>query len=1172
MAKKRYVELEGQVQFTDRNLVTNLEQKFLKAARKNPDITWGIRDKGFQSKKHGLRQWSQPRKDVYALGATKTKEEYWDKNAKGELPKAKPQHQVSRTSAGATFYHAGLRENRKLKQELARGGRSQSEQNALFQEQSIKFYVAETKASDISFFQKLGKKNKEAFKLATELREDRIAKLEPETVRVTQSAEFEGRNEYNARLYYEGIQELRKTRKADYLTRIAKHGVDAEGRAKLVPSNPKITDEFIDRVNARQFETVAEQRAFKAGALTFLQNKELYQQVATPESQIFTEHRLEDTRSWHSGSTIEPFESEIPHYIYPDKSKVDTKFVGSTKLHALTRGGPETSETVKMADPAGIQDYGALIDEEVFESRSSFVNMTPDQPTADFNYNIDEPDVPVQITSAAEELQASEEPTIRQTLVNRTKGGTWRHIATDRASDIPDVSGSFTGRGHGHKIVVEFPVGGRTYYSKHVDTGQTAADLNLKATDPVQYSKVTAKPGASPPDMSSMITSSISKVVNLGVPVQGSPETDAVQSFLDGDAFTEEGDVADAGNIKPSTGKGVPGLLEGFRETSAMIDIEDAAVTEFKGKSQIRSAYPAQFAGSTSTFTSKINEPLVQTPGGEPGYKMTQADIARQDAISAAEARGQGVGLKPTVTRQEVGGGHDIKIYTDPEVPMSQREAMVKFGGMLEQRKEEYYARKEAGTQEAFIQDIKDRKTGIRIISGGQVGADLIGLEQATELGFRTGGTAPKGFKTSQGVNLNLSEMYNLTEVTDQAISQYTGNEKFYGPRTEQNVLKSDVTFLFTNPENRNSAGSSLTRQLAKKHGKTLLENPNPKQVQSLIAKTGPDITVNIAGNREFKNVGVIRNALAALQPSPAPDMSTYMAEGDLGIPGATTSNTAPITSKDVAKTVPTNVDQLWGDGPAYPPAIQSRVSTPKTPAIAQFVAGDILKYTQDNGPFEIVVSKGEHIKGVNVVYHKALEGKGWSSTEVVTGRGLFHGGTRKEVMAQTQKFFSDPKQATDALKVIKEVRASNAKAGFGPTGETIELFKSRVSGEFTTKAGVRKTGVKALAGKAKAGILGGPGSTVLNTLGTFALISPIIGAFGAVVQEQKREEEAQAAYPLHPPKDKTLWSRFADMEGKDFGQALMHRFVPEEIYGKEGYPSLKKVKEWRKRSKGYDI
>ena len=66
--------------------------------------------------------------------------------------------------------------------------------------------------------------------------------------------------------------------------------------------------------------------------------------------------------------------------------------------------------------------------------------------------------------------------------------------------------------------------------------------------------------------------------------------------------------------------------------------------------------------------------------------------------------------------------------------------------------------------------------------------------------------------------------MYNLTEVTDQAISQYTGNEKFYGPRTEQNVLKSDVTFLFTNPENRNSAGSSLTRQLAKKHGKTLLE------------------------------------------------------------------------------------------------------------------------------------------------------------------------------------------------------------------------------------------------------------------------------------------------------------------------------------------------------------
>ena len=126
-------------------------------------------------------------------------------------------------------------------------------------------------------------------------------------------------------------------------------------------------------------------------------------------------------------------------------------------------------------------------------------------------------------------------------------------------------------------------------------------------------------------------------------------------------------DILGVKELKPTVHKGPPGLLEGFRETSAMIDIEDAAVTEFKGKSQIRSAYPAQFAGSTSTFTSKINEPLVQTPGGEPGYKMTQADIARQDAISAAEARGQGVGLNPTVTRQEVGGGHDIKIYTDPE-------------------------------------------------------------------------------------------------------------------------------------------------------------------------------------------------------------------------------------------------------------------------------------------------------------------------------------------------------------------------------------------------------------------------------------------------------------------------------------------------------------------------
>ena len=34
-------------------------------------------------------------------------------------------------------------------------------------------------------------------------------------------------------------------------------------------------------------------------------------------------------------------------------------------------------------------------------------------------------------------------------------------------------------------------------------------------------------------------------------------------------------------------------------------------------------------------------------------------------------------------------------------------------------------------------------------------------------------------------------------------------------------------------------------------------------------------------------------------------DLQAKMGKGDLGIPGATTSNTAPITNKDIAKTIP---------------------------------------------------------------------------------------------------------------------------------------------------------------------------------------------------------------------------------------------------------------------------
>ncbi|MCL1598772.1 MAG: putative molybdenum carrier protein, partial [Actinomycetia bacterium] len=126
----------------------------------------------------------------------------------------------------------------------------------------------------------------------------------------------------------------------------------------------------------------------------------------------------------------------------------------------------------------------------------------------------------------------------------------------------------------------------------------------------------------------------------------------------------------------------------------------------------------------------------------------------------------------------------------------------------------------------------------LEIISGGQIGADQMGLEVATELGLRTRGTAPKNFKTSKGSDPNL-KAYGLVE--DSAPT--------YPPRTEKNVLNSDGTVVYGS--NVNSPGTKLTRNLANQHGKPYIENPSPQELAQFLDEN--NITVlNVAGNRSY--------------------------------------------------------------------------------------------------------------------------------------------------------------------------------------------------------------------------------------------------------------------------------------------------------------------------------
>lgn len=147
----------------------------------------------------------------------------------------------------------------------------------------------------------------------------------------------------------------------------------------------------------------------------------------------------------------------------------------------------------------------------------------------------------------------------------------------------------------------------------------------------------------------------------------------------------------------------------------------------------------------------------------------------------------------------------------------------------------------------------------IRVISGGQTGADMGGLKAARSLGIETGGFAPKRFRTERGSsNVELRDVYGLTEVIDGS----------YAVRTEKNVLEAHGTIIIGDV---NSRGSDLTRRLCNKHNKPFMLISWPlNSVDNAITKESEYLEklanfkqlyhvsiLNVAGNRESVNPGI---------------------------------------------------------------------------------------------------------------------------------------------------------------------------------------------------------------------------------------------------------------------------------------------------------------------------
>lgn len=127
-----------------------------------------------------------------------------------------------------------------------------------------------------------------------------------------------------------------------------------------------------------------------------------------------------------------------------------------------------------------------------------------------------------------------------------------------------------------------------------------------------------------------------------------------------------------------------------------------------------------------------------------------------------------------------------------------------------------------------------------KIISGGQLGADIAGLDAATHLGLETGGTAPKGYLvcTYEGAHVSypLLSIYGLVEHSSSS----------YPPRTKQNVQDADATVWFGYTD---SPGGKLTLKTARELNKPYIINPSSTELREWLIEEKVKV-LNVAGNR----------------------------------------------------------------------------------------------------------------------------------------------------------------------------------------------------------------------------------------------------------------------------------------------------------------------------------
>ncbi|HET6610577.1 MAG TPA: putative molybdenum carrier protein [Kofleriaceae bacterium] len=136
----------------------------------------------------------------------------------------------------------------------------------------------------------------------------------------------------------------------------------------------------------------------------------------------------------------------------------------------------------------------------------------------------------------------------------------------------------------------------------------------------------------------------------------------------------------------------------------------------------------------------------------------------------------------------------------------------------------------------------------VKIISGGQTGADRGALDAARDLGVAHGGFCPRGRRAEDGV---IPAHYDLVET----------RAAQYAARTAANVRAADATLLIT--RGKMTAGSALTARLAEDSGCPFLHVDLARtaapadEIKTWLAAHPEIATLNVAGPRESGCPGI---------------------------------------------------------------------------------------------------------------------------------------------------------------------------------------------------------------------------------------------------------------------------------------------------------------------------